>query len=356
MTHPAGTTLPTRTNARIEALDVLRGAAIVGTLATNIWILTDPEGMVGYVGRVGGSITELGWPLVERVAQQLAQGKFLGLLTIMFGIGLELQRRSAARRGDRWPGRFLVRSALLLLDGVLNFVLVAEFDVLTGYAITGVVVAYLMLTSERAQRAWLIACAAVHAVLLTTLAAAVALAGEQPAGPPLTPNPYADGSFLDLVAFRLENVIAFRLETVLTLAYAVAMFLAGSLLVRAGVLEPGRRVLRSRLMVVGVLALAVDLPLGLLGGSAGLLLARYGTAAFVALGLLAAGVAWVQARPHGGWFRARLADIGRTALSCYLAQNLIGGWVCYGWGLGLAATMPERWRVSGTIGLGLHVI
>ncbi|STZ74668.1 Predicted membrane protein [Mycolicibacterium fortuitum] len=31
-------------STRLQSLDVLRGIAILGTLGTNIWIFTDPEG------------------------------------------------------------------------------------------------------------------------------------------------------------------------------------------------------------------------------------------------------------------------------------------------------------------------
>ena len=40
---------PPTDQPRFAALDVLRGMAILGTLATNIWIFTNPEGLVGYV-------------------------------------------------------------------------------------------------------------------------------------------------------------------------------------------------------------------------------------------------------------------------------------------------------------------
>ena len=32
---------------RFAALDVLRGIAILGTFATNVWIFTHPEGLAG---------------------------------------------------------------------------------------------------------------------------------------------------------------------------------------------------------------------------------------------------------------------------------------------------------------------
>jgi uncharacterized protein len=35
--------------------------------------------------------------------------------------------------------------------------------------------------------------------------------------------------------------------------------------------------------------------------------------------------------------RRALSSAGRTALSCYVLQNLLATVLCYGWGLGLAA-------------------
>ncbi|MFX7242997.1 hypothetical protein ABTI79_20110, partial [Acinetobacter baumannii] len=81
-----------------------------------------------------------------------------------------------ARAGRPWPGKYPWRAGLLFLDGVLNFVLVAEFDVLMGYAVTGLVVAFLLATSDRARRRWLIGAAAVHLALLTLVAVAIAAA------------------------------------------------------------------------------------------------------------------------------------------------------------------------------------
>ena len=87
-------------SSRLQSLDVLRGIAILGTLGTNIWIFTHPEGLVGYLSGTPDS----DWRTLEVVLQFLAQGKFLGLLTVMFGIGLALQQRSALRAGLRWRG------------------------------------------------------------------------------------------------------------------------------------------------------------------------------------------------------------------------------------------------------------
>lgn len=333
---------------RYAALDLLRGIAILGTLATNIWIFTDPAGFLGYLTDPGDDGIPAGWKVVERVLQQLAQGKFLGLLTVMFGIGLELQRRSAVRGGRPWPGRYPWRAGLLLLDGTINFVLVAEFDVLMGYAVTGLVVACLLATGERTQLRWLIVAASVHVVGLTMISVAVAVLAPGP-GTFDGPNPYADGSWWDLVLLRLDNVATFRLEPVLIFALSVTMFLVGSLLVRHGVLEEQGAGLRRRLMIIGAVAFVGDLAFGLGGGTAGLLLGRYGTAPLVALGLLSVVIELVRRHPGDGFVRRRLSDVGRMALSCYIAQNLIASAFCYGWGLGLAAAIPPAQRVPGTM-------
>ncbi|MBS4104221.1 hypothetical protein KFZ73_23660, partial [Tsukamurella paurometabola] len=88
------------TTRRIASLDVARGIAILGTFGTNVWIFTEPHGMVGYLDSVGAE------SLPIRVLQTFAQGKFLGLLSLMFGVGLAIQQASAARHDRPWPGRY----------------------------------------------------------------------------------------------------------------------------------------------------------------------------------------------------------------------------------------------------------
>ena len=341
---------------RIASLDVLRGVAILGTLATNIWIFTDPAGFLGYLLEDTASTTPAGWAAVEAVLQQLSQGKFLGLLTLMFGIGLEIQRRSALRAGRRWPGRYPVRAALLFLDGVLHYLLVVEFDVLMGYAVTGAVVAYLLATSERAQRTWMVAAAGVHVLLLGLGTAALTAAPTPPAPGVIGPNPYADGSWWDLVLLRVDDAVLFRIEPVFIQALSVALFLLGAWLLRAGALAPEGAALRRRLLVVGAVALPVDLALGVFGGTAGTVLARYGTAPLVALGLLALVVEVVGRRERLGALGRRLAEVGRMALSGYVLQNVIASALCYGWGLGLASRLDPAVRVPATVALYLAVV
>src|SRR5918995_3134530 len=183
MTHLADVVAPTRREPsdvpqeRISVLDIARGIAILGTLATNIWIFTDPGGIIGYLERPLPSLTGGLEQAVQTLAPQLANGKFLGMLTLMFGVGLELQRRSARRRGRPWPGRYPWRASLLFLDGLLHYVLVVEFDILMGYAVTGVVVAAVLATSPRSQRIWQWTAAGLHLLLLSAVTVSFLLWG-----------------------------------------------------------------------------------------------------------------------------------------------------------------------------------
>ncbi|ROP57528.1 MULTISPECIES: DUF418 domain-containing protein [unclassified Rathayibacter] len=335
--------------ARIDSLDVVRGVAIIGTLGTNIWLFSHPWGLLGMLSEPVTPGTSPGAQTVQLVLMALAQGKFLALLSLTFGIGLAIQHASAVRRGRRWPGRYLWRATLLLFDGAVNYVLIAEFDVLMGYAVTGAVVAWLLLTRPRTQRRTVVVLGALHVLLISALVALVATqpgaAGQGPTGR----SPYADASFLGLAVFRLQNTGVFRAEPLLIGFLSLAMFLLGAQLLRAGLFAEEGRLLRRRLMVLGAVAAPVDLALGLTGSAAGLLAERYLVAPLVALGLLALLAELGLRRGSDGWLARRAREVGRVALSAYLLQNLLGGALFYGWGLGLAVTVAP-WRVPVTIG------
>ncbi|PPH94240.1 DUF418 domain-containing protein [Rathayibacter sp. AY1D3] len=350
------TVLPPRAEAgrRIATLDVVRGVAIIGTLGTNIWIFSHPWGMLGLLSVPVTPETSSSAGTAQLLLMALAQGKFLALLSLAFGVGLAIQHASAVRRGTRWPGRYLWRATLLLLDGAVNYVLIAEFDVLMGYAVTGAVVAWLLLTRPTTQRRVILVCGALHVVLISALVALVAASPDGAGQGPTGRSPYADASFLGLALFRLQNAGVFRAEPVLIGLLSLAMFLLGARLHRAGVLAAEGASLRRRLMVLGALALPVDLALGIGGSAAGLLAERYLVAPLVGLGLLAALAEACLRRGAEGWAARRAREVGRVALSAYLLQNLLGGALFYGWGLGLAVTAAQ-WRVPATVGASLLI-
>jgi uncharacterized protein len=107
--------------------------------------------------------------------------------------------------------------------------------------------------------------------------------------------------------------------------------------VRAGAFTDAGSRIRRRLVVVG---LGVGLPLNALTAAAGpdwFLVDRYLVPPLVALGVLGLGTSLVlRARRGPGPIRRGLTAVGRTALSCYVLQNVLAAVLCYGWGFGLA--------------------
>ncbi|MCK0090076.1 DUF418 domain-containing protein [Rhodococcus sp. HNM0563] len=341
-----GSTMP---RTRIAALDVARGVAILGTLGTNIWIFTDPAGIVGYIETAGSDP----WP--QRILMQLAQGKFLGLLTLMFGIGLAIQAASARRGGRAWPGNYRTRAFLLFIDGLVHYFLVAEFDVLMGYAAVSMLLCGVVVSSRR-TRMWIVGTAAiVHMLFVTALVIALA---ATPASGDSSSEPtdvFATGNWWDLVVFRAENFLAFRSEVIFLVPLTIAMFLVGAALFDAGIFDERGVRLRRRLLLIGAVAAPVDIAVGLFGGPAGTFAARYAIAPFVAAGLLALIAQWYSTREQVGTVGGWMQGIGRTALSCYILQNIIASAICYGWGLGLAAKIDPTYRTQFTVAVYIAV-
>jgi uncharacterized protein len=339
---------PTAPTTRISSLDVLRGIAILGTFGTNVWLFAHPGGPAGWVASLDDVPRGIAGT-VEVGLQFLANGKFLALLTLLFGVGLELQYRSAVRRGRPWPGRYPVRAAVLLVEGFVHYLLVFEFDVLMGYAITSFLVAYLIGRSDRAVRAWMWCVGSLYAALILGITGLQLMAPDQPAVPrPIDVS--ATASWPSQVFTRIDRFLFFRAETILIVPSATVLFLLGSRLMRAGAFADdaaGSRI-RRRLMVLG---LGVAAPVNALAAFAGpdwFLVARYLLPPLVALGLLGL-VTTLVLRLRGGFVRRSLANVGRAALSCYVMQNVLAGVLCYGWGLGLAGRLADArpWWVVG---------
>ncbi|GAA1101202.1 DUF418 domain-containing protein [Nocardiopsis composta] len=350
-----------RRAGRLPLLDVLRGLAILGTLGTNIWIFTAPGAELGMLS--GGDAPSLASipadPAPAVIAEALfrfaANGTSLSLLTLLFGAGLAIQFRSAARRGLSWPGPYKWRALFLFVEGLVHFTLVFAWDVLMGYAVTALVTAWLLARGTRLRRAVARGAGALHLALMAAgtavlVAAARTDAGGLPVGPDVV-RLYTEGSYPEQIAFRLQNVLLMRMEPVLTFGLLLVLFLAGVALFRAGAFSPGAegRRLRVRMAAWG---LGAGLPLKAAASLAGpefLLVERYIGAPIAAIGL-AGLVGLVYDRMHRtGPVTAALSGVGRTALSGYVLQNVLAMLACYGFGLGLASRFAGTgpWWVIG---------
>src|SRR5438128_144929 len=107
---------PVLRQERIEAIDILRGVAILGILIVNMGGFSLPEDLPA----------QQLWPTmvdgtVEKLILFFAQEKFKSLFSFLFGVGLAVQMMRAEARGARFLPLYLRRLCVLLLIGVAHF-------------------------------------------------------------------------------------------------------------------------------------------------------------------------------------------------------------------------------------------
>ncbi|MDT0575591.1 DUF418 domain-containing protein [Croceicoccus sp. F390] len=350
--------------ARVDALDLARGIAVLGILVINMPGFAGPWPTVlnpdwnGQASRVDLVSFSLAWLFFE--------GKMRALFTILFGVGMAvfLQRRGmAAGRSAQ-----LRRLAWLGVFGYLHFLVFWWGDILFLYAAAGMI----CLAFAGQPPARLITLGALGIVAFTAY-------GLLAVGPMLltvdavhagSASPEQLAWLNDYMRYLEAEIRTGLAEQMLGMADQIARRLAERPLYPVNALHPASfetvplmlmgmglgkarfhaggvsRPVMKAIVGVGigtglcwaaaqlVWLLAMDLPLA---GST--LLPFYlglpGRAA-MAIGYLAAVVLWSQAMMQGVVGRA-LAAAGRMAFSNYLLCSIIMTFVLHGWGLGLAA-------------------
>lgn len=346
---------------RIVALDVARGLAILGTLLTNIAIFAStsddlfsaifPERSIaaeawGFIGGSNGAgIPFIPW-LIESLLYLVTDGKFLGLLTIMFGIGVEIQRQSRQRQGLPWPGGYMWRAGILVIEGLLNYIFIFEFDVLMGYGLTALAVAPILARSEKAQKWWMIVGLSIHVFVMTTFAVIMVLLnnmvpveeqGTEVFGAKDIGAAFSTESYWGMVQYRLEGIVGGRIEVAIMFFMGIGVFLLGARLYRAGLFQPDGAALRRKVMLYCFgIGLPLDWGLRIFTINA-FALTRYVTSTVVAFGLLAL-IAWFYVKKENvlGAVGKPIAAVGRMALTCYVLQNAIASVIFYDFGFGVA--------------------
>lgn len=115
---------PTQPQERIQAIDILRGFALLGILVVNF---TGAE--VARTGRIDDEVRRLLWFLID--------SKFYTTFSFLFGLGFALQLLRARQRKTRIVPVYLRRMAVLYLIGLFHAVLIWQGDVLLYYAAMG---------------------------------------------------------------------------------------------------------------------------------------------------------------------------------------------------------------------------
>ncbi|MBF9127938.1 DUF418 domain-containing protein [Plantactinospora sp. S1510] len=323
---------------RLADVDALRGLALLGILVVNITYFAS-----GYPFHLVGDPSFDSWidrGVISLVEMLVAMKAYL-LFAFLFGYSFTLQMESAARRGVDFVPQFRRRVVGLFALGVLHAVLLFHGDILSTYAVFGLV---LLAARQISARTAVIAATA----LLGTIAFLVALAAVS--GASITPDhaeALAAGQVTtDALRGGLGSVILEHLRSLPAMVSALAV--QGPLALSAFLLglAAGKRQALGNVARHSRLLRRVELvgyPLGLtgallfvVGGGTGnltglmisIVTAPLLTAAYVATALR------LFRTERGARVASALAPAGRMSLSNYLGQSLICVLIFTGLGLG----------------------
>ena len=343
---------PGPTTDRIDLLDALRGFALFGILLANIlywsgWIFMQEPARLALAGEAGMRAQHL-------FHHAFIDGKFYTLFSLLFGIGFSLQLSRLERRGANGVRIFRRRLLVLLAIGVIHMVAIWDGDILTLYALLGLLLPFFRNCSDRR-----VLTAAVFLILSPI--AGVALFQTLGWAPHLAINAWADslavrlgGTPQDPVAWLQRSdpqaffawaasgwpySLSTRLES-WRIPKVLGIMLLGLVLGRR--LAVGTLLDDRRLMWATVWSgLAVGLPFSIFyaltpSANQASLPAIIGTVPLA----LAYAAGFVLLWPRAKTVLGLLAWPGRMALTNYLMHSVIGIGLFYGIGLGLVGRVP----------------
>ncbi len=334
---------------RATAVDTIRMASLIGICVVNVTFLGLPAEatMVPPVGTAD--------QIAAFFVEALFQSKFFVLFSFLFGWGIDVQQKSAARAGVSFGARYTRRVIGLAGLGCLHAVLVFTGDILLIYALLGLLIWPFRGLSVQALMRIAYAMIPVAAICLTGLAVALTDQTVPVVGPSL------GGSFIEATRARLidwPQTLGFLLLFQGPLAFgAFAMGLAAG---KAQFFAPGsagRAALARR--VPWYLALGIPLNLVYAASISGMIPAdreMLSLAGFVGIALAGPMLAAVYlhllvALNDRVRLPATLVTAGKNSLTAYVLQGVIAGFVFGGYGLGLFGQIG----LAGLVPLGLAI-
>ena len=123
---------PLPANQRIEALDAVRGFALIGICLMNIEFFNRAMAGLGQGMPVG--LTGINWLASYFVAYFVA-GKFWTIFSLLFGMGFAVMLTRAERAGRGFLKPYIRRIAALAVFGALHHIFLFAGDILFSYAV-----------------------------------------------------------------------------------------------------------------------------------------------------------------------------------------------------------------------------
>lgn len=342
------TTLPASKSPRLEVVDALRGFAIMAIMLLHNLEHFDfyysPEYLPGWMKVLDKGI----WNTLFF----LFSGKTYSIFALLFGLTFYIMFSNQARKGKDFRGRFLWRSFLLLIFGIINSMFY-QGDILQFYAVLGV---SLVVVCKWSDKAVLVTAIILLLQPLEWIKAIQVINNHSfVATDPLSWTYFgkmegyiAGNSFFDLVKGNLINgktaVILWSYENGRILQ-TPALFMFGMLLGRKNMFVSSEKNTKFWKQAL-VSAITLFVLLYVVKMIIPNIIARQAVAAeliliVTSLANFAFTFIWVATFvlvfQKNGFHKVltKLEVFGRMSLSNYVMQSIVGSFIYYGFGLGL---------------------
>ncbi len=350
---------------RIQTLDIVRGIAVMGILAMNIVAFAMPE--QAYFNPLAYGTERAIDFAVYAFSFVFVEGKMRGLFSFLFGASMLLVIQLAASKGESPAKVTFSRQFWLLVFGLLHFYLIWWGDILTGYALIGMIAWFFRGKTVKSLRRWGIGLIAVQFLFLAAMAAmtwmlSAAVAAPNP-DPDLVetwrsvtemiavPSSAVLNADLDLYRGSWAGIVEHHLTEktwmpfIFTAAFGaetLAYMLLGMAGLKSGFLTGEWDDRRYRKLAMICLAIALPAFAALTTwmfadnfSVTTLSSVSAATVLFRPLMVVAYAALIILATRRGGWLVDRIAAAGRAAFTNYLGTSIVMTAVFYGWGLGL---------------------
>ena len=317
-------------SSRIDAIDAARGIALFGVLAVNVVTAFRISIFQQFLPNQFSDASSLDG-FVERFVYFALDMKSFSLFSILFGLGLAMQFERFSR-GDR-PFHLLTRRLLaLLVFGTVHLLLIWNGDILTEYAIAGLIVLPLLRLNQPSLAAVAIALLAVYGVLAVFPPLLVAFPGPVALSEHIAHANavYPHGSLAEVLRFSFQEIELIIPLHISVFPRTVALFVLGAWTWRSGLFQHPRDNIGT---FAGLAAI------GILGGvtltprTADPFLQRLAPVMFaIGYGSL---VVWVAQIDGTRRVLAPFAAVGRMAFTNYILHSIVFGFVFFGYGFGL---------------------
>jgi uncharacterized protein len=357
---------------RILTLDVIRGVAVMGIFSVNVIAFAMIESAyfnpAAYGGHTGANLALWAANMV------VIDGKMRTLFSMLFGASMLLVIERAERSGRSGWWTHFRRMAVLLGFGLIHYYFIWFGDILTLYAVSGLVAFLFRRMTVEKLVALGVALLAVNMALFALFLHGQYLAdiaAHAPGAPAKAIQAWNDGigglypsaaaiakdkalhlgSYAQFAARNLAHWTSVFSDNLPFIMDTVGLMLLGMAGFKSGFLTGEWPDWRYRRIVVpalaigaiaGVATVAYDISshFYVVGMMTGFIVAETPFITIMAVGYAALII--LLSRGNGALTR-RIAAAGRCAFTNYLGTSIVASLVFYGWGLGLYASV-SRWQ------------